>query len=47
LEVLGLFVYTYDSQEKNGCFKKINSIMNRMFVPEHDDEIEEEEDTKN
>lgn len=42
IEVLGLFVYCYDTNEKTNAYKKLNSVMNRIFAEEEDDDKTEE-----
>lgn len=37
IEILGLFLYCYDTHEKQAAQKKLNSIFNRIFVPDEDD----------
>ncbi len=43
VEVVGAFIYCYDSNEKNQCFKKLNSIFNRVFPQFEENDSDEEE----
>ena len=46
IEIVGMFVYCQNSDQKNQGFKKLNSIMNRLFIPDEDDDYLEEEEKK-
>lgn len=43
IEVLGIFVYCYSTDEKNACMKKINTIMSNTFSHDEDEETKEGE----
>lgn len=46
IEVLGLFVYCYDSNEKHASLKKLTSIFNRVFPSKEYDDSDSEEESK-
>jgi hypothetical protein len=37
LEVLGLFIYCQGVDQKNAALKKLNNLMNCLFLPDNDD----------
>ena len=40
VEILGLYVYAQNPEQKNQCLKKLQSVMNLLFTPDDEEEMD-------